>query len=143
MTQKDIAAFLGVHKATYASWERGQDLFPLKRLLELSNYYQVSLDYIIGLTDTKAYEDLKPNIDTVRLQERLRTIRKENNYTQEKLADILNTTHSAISTYENGRLGIPLIILYQMCQMFHVSMDYLLGRTNHKYPEKELVSQIN
>jgi len=139
LTQKIIANILGVDKSTYAAWERGRDLFPLKRLISIANYYGVSLDFITSQSEKRTYKDLKENINPELLKKRIKEVRKENGYTQERLAEALNTTHSAISTYENGHLVMPLILLYQLSSLCHISMDYLLGRTNHKYLEKELV----
>lgn len=140
LTQKMVANILGVDKSTYAAWERGRDLFPLKRLIHITNYYHVSLDYITGLSNQKIQKNRKKQINPYLLQRRVKQIRKENDYTQEKLAAILTTTHSAISAYENGHLIIPLILLYQMSTIFHVSMDWILGMTEQKeLIEKELV----
>lgn len=140
LTQKMIADILGVDKSTYAAWERGRDLFPLRRLIQLVNYYHVSLDFITGQSEKRTNIDLKEEINTQLLKERIKTVRKENGYTQERLAEVLNTTHSAISSYENGHLIIPLILLYQMSCMFHVSMDWILGRSEQKKLKKELIS---
>lgn len=140
LTQKQVANILGVDKSTYAAWERGRDLFPLKRLLSLANYYNVSLDFITGQSEKRTYKDLKENINPELLKTRIKEIRKENDYTQERLAEELNTTHSAISAYENGHLIMPLIFLYQMSSLLNISLDWILGRSNQKYLEKELVS---
>lgn len=139
LTQKEIANILGVDKSTYAAWERGRDLFPLKRLIDLANYYEVSIDFITGQSKNKTYNDLTNHIDMKLLQIRIREVRIENNYTQECLAKELNTTHSAISSYENGHLVMPLILLYQLSIQLNISIDYLLGRTNQKQLNKELI----
>lgn len=138
LTQKMIAGILGVDKSTYAAWERGRDLFPLKRLLQLANYYHVTLDFITSQSEKRTEINLKEEINANLLKIRIKEVRKENNYTQERLAQTLNTTHSAISTYENGHLIIPLIVLYQMSCLFDVSMDWILGRSEQKYLKKEL-----
>lgn len=140
LTQKIIADILGVDKSTYAAWERGRDLFPLKRLLQLSNYYNVSLDFITGQSKQRTNNLIKKDIDTNLLKIRMKEIRKENNYNQERLAKALNTTHSAISSYENGHLITPLILLYQMSVLFNISIDWIIGRSNTKNIEKELIT---
>ncbi len=137
LTQKQISKLLGVDISTYSAWERGRDLFPLKRLLILANIFEVSIDYITGQTDQKKYDDLKEEMDLNLLKERLRLVRIENEYTQEILAKSLHTTHSALSAYENGHQIMPLITLYQFSSLVNISMDYLLGRTNYKYFEKK------
>ena len=58
---------------------------------------------------------------------RLKTLRKQNNYTQQQLASRLNLTKSVISAYENG-LRLPSYeILITISRIFKVSTDYLLG----------------
>lgn len=140
LTQKMVADIIGVDKSTYAAWERGRDLFPLKRLIQVANFYHVSLDYITSQSDNNLYLSLKKEINPELLKNRIKEVRKEKNYTQVKLAKELNTTHSAISSYENGHLIMPLIFLYQLSCIFQVSMDWLLGRSNQKYLEKELMT---
>ena len=58
LKQKDIAEQFNIKRSTYSMWESKNDIFPLKRLIDLCNYFDVSLDYIFSLTDTKQY---KPN----------------------------------------------------------------------------------
>lgn len=139
LTQKQISELLQIDISTYCAWERGRDLFPLKRLLTLADYYEVSLDYITGLSDHKKYNDLTKNLNYDLVKKRLRQVRLENEYTQEILAKCLHTTHSALSAYENGHQLIPLLYLYQLSTLLNISMDYILGRTKYKYFEKTLI----
>ena len=50
-TQKQVAEELGYHTTTYARWE--QELHEIKLIdaINIANYYNVSIDYIAGLTD--------------------------------------------------------------------------------------------
>lgn len=51
-TQKEIADVLGISQTMYARYERGANEFPIRHLLTLCEYYQVSADYILGLSDS-------------------------------------------------------------------------------------------
>lgn len=62
--------------------------------------------------------------------ERLKRIRKENNYTQDMLAAKLNLEPAAISKYETNRVPIPQEYIIKICDLFNISTDYLLGRTD-------------
>lgn len=62
--------------------------------------------------------------------ERLKKIRKENNYTQDMLADKLKLEPAAISKYETNRVPIPQEYIIKICDLFNISTDYLLGRTD-------------
>ena len=45
--QKDIANIIGIGRRTYTSYETNTKIIPLKHLNTLSNYYNVSIDYIL------------------------------------------------------------------------------------------------
>ena len=75
---------------------------------------------------------LNTTIDTKLIGSRLKQFRKEKKLTQKQLAQSLNTTDSVICGYESGRRLIATPFLYQICYQYHVSADYLLGRTNEK-----------
>lgn len=90
------------------------------------------MDYVIGLSNIKYYNVINKKIDKILIGQRLRKIRKDNNITQEELANILNTTHSTISAYESGKTTILTAFAYEICKRYGISMDYLCGRINTK-----------
>lgn len=53
MTQEDVASALGTSQTMYARYERGVTEMPIRHLIKLSKLYDVSTDYILGLTKTK------------------------------------------------------------------------------------------
>lgn len=58
-SQQEIADYLGTSQTMYARYERGANEMPIRHLLKLAKYYNVSLDYLCGLTDRKAPYPLK------------------------------------------------------------------------------------
>jgi len=50
-TQQDIADVLGTSQTMVARYERGANELPLRHLIVLCRYYEVSADYILGLSD--------------------------------------------------------------------------------------------
>ena len=52
-TQQQIADLLGTSQTMYARYERGANELPLRHLITLCQYYKVSADYILGLSDTQ------------------------------------------------------------------------------------------
>ena len=50
-TQQQIADILGTSQTMYARYERGANELPLRHLLTLADYYGVSVDYLLGLSD--------------------------------------------------------------------------------------------
>ena len=52
LTQTALAVYLGVRQTTYSKYELGRIEVPVEVLIKLADYYQVSLDYLAGRTDT-------------------------------------------------------------------------------------------
>lgn len=129
LRQKDIVDILGITQQFYFLWENGSKIIPLKHLNNLCNYYNLSMDYVIGLSNIKYYNITNKEIDKILIGERLRKIRKDKNITQEELADILNTTHPTISAYESDKTTILTAFAYEICKRYNISMDYLCGKT--------------
>ena len=50
-TQKEIADILGTSQTMYARYERGANELPIRHLMKLADYYNVSTDFILGRTD--------------------------------------------------------------------------------------------
>ena len=67
-------------------------------------------------------------------QNRLRDLREDRDLKQKQLADLLKIHQTTYSDYELDRLNIPVSALHILADFYHVSVDYLLGRTNHKEP---------
>ncbi len=126
-TQEDIAKILDVKRNTYSMWELEHDTIPLKKLIILSEYYDVSLDYLLGLNNLKQYKNSMP-FDKNKYLIRLKDIRKSNLLTQDLLADILNTTNSVISRYESGITFILTMFLVEYSKIFNLSTDYIMGK---------------
>ena len=55
LTQKEVADILQMHKTTYVRYETGEREVPLKVAIALAQYYQVTLDYLAGLSDRLDY----------------------------------------------------------------------------------------
>ena len=60
LTQREIAEHLHIRQNTYSQYENGQRGLPLDTLIKLARLFEVSTDYILGLTDeTKPYPPAK------------------------------------------------------------------------------------
>lgn len=54
--QSEVAQALSMHLTQYGRYERGEREIPLRIAIQLARYYNVSLDYIAGLSNQK-YEN--------------------------------------------------------------------------------------
>ena len=53
LTQKQIADYLDCDQSLYSKYERGERVLPLDIAVRLAQYYQTSVDYLLGLTDVR------------------------------------------------------------------------------------------
>ena len=52
-TQKEISTYLMCDQSLYSKYERGVREVPIYVIIKLSQLYNTSTDYILGLTDNK------------------------------------------------------------------------------------------
>lgn len=64
--------------------------------------------------------------------ERIKDLREENFWTQKYVASRLNISQRAYSYYESGERSLPIDVLCGLAELYGVSTDYLLGRTNER-----------
>lgn len=52
LSQADVARILGISQQHYSMYESGKRELPMHHFITLAKFYNVSLDYITGLTNT-------------------------------------------------------------------------------------------
>ena len=65
--------------------------------------------------------------------DRIRSIREDRGYTQHQLATLLNVSAGSLSKYETGKMQIPVDIIVKAADIFEVSVDYVLERTEFPF----------
>ena len=131
LTQKDMAKILNTTRDNYAQWERGFCNFPLEKINIFANYFNVSLDYLTGLSNNKKTENYQvPNFNDI--PSKIKNIRKKYKYTQEKISEIIKIKQRTYSGYETGRSQTPLYVLYLLARTYNISLDYLISRSENK-----------
>lgn len=128
ITQNIIADKLGCTRSAYSLWEINKNTIPLYYLNKLSNELNINIDYLVDLSEDKNIKFNKVDIDKTELGKRIRQARKSINYTQEKLADKLNTTHSVISAYEAGKTSVPTLFLIEIARISNKSLNWFLNK---------------
>lgn len=53
LTQRQVAAMLGMSQTGYSKYETGENDIPTQVLIKLAKFYDITTDYILGLTDNK------------------------------------------------------------------------------------------
>ena len=65
---------------------------------------------------------------------RIRDLREDSDLTQSQVATYLMCDQSLYSKYERGDRALPLELACKLADLYRVSVDYLLFRTNMKKP---------
>lgn len=129
-TQKETAALLNVSRSTYAGWENCIDVIPLIKLNSFCNYFNVSIDYVCGLTTNKECSIINKEINLEKLGNNLKQVRTSHNDTQELISDIIQVDQSNYSKYETGKSLIHIYPLIEFAKHYNVSIDWLCGKIN-------------
>ena len=131
ITAKTIAKELGISYKTLSNYVNGDAYIPLIHLNKLSNLFNVSTDYLLGLSKTKKYRNsLKIEyLDPKAIGERFKKIRLALNVSQEYIAELVGVNKSSISRYERGESLILTIVLYTFCNKYQISSDYIIGKS--------------
>lgn len=69
---------------------------------------------------------------------RIAELRKEKKMSQISLGMKLNVSQKMISAYENGKNEPSIDLLMRMADIFHASIDYIVGYSENRYPEYQI-----
>lgn len=64
--------------------------------------------------------------------QRIRDLREDADLTQKEMGEIIKVPQRTYAYYESGQRMIPPEILSALADYHHVSVDYILGRTDEK-----------
>lgn len=135
-TQQQIADILEVKRGTYASWECGSDIIPLKKLFQFANHYNTSIDYILNLSNDNIKVVCNNTLDISNISRNLREIRYDRKMSQYKLAESIGINQSTWWAYENEKTLITTLNLMTLCKKYNYSIDWVLNRKVNYFNEK-------
>ena len=128
------AKIIGVSNTTYSNAYNYGIIPKIASLIRIADYFNISIDYLIGNTDDERFEKSLHNIP---FKERLTELQEaENISTVYELSQRVHIHRNNIAQW-NKLNCIPLIDdLSILADFFKVSIDYLLGRTDDRTPYK-------
>ncbi|MBQ5398204.1 MAG: helix-turn-helix transcriptional regulator [Ruminococcus sp.] len=106
VSQKDACAELGISQALLSHYEKGIRECGLSFLIKLADYYEVSVDYLLGRSQSADGRDEEENTDDVRTLDDINR-RKTNTYCMLNRKLQINTTaviYSILSEINNKKL---------------------------------------
>lgn len=97
-------------------------------LARIADYFCVSLEYLLGQTDNDDFE-MSQNRST--FNKRLNLLLIENNINMNELSNLTHIHRNNISQWQRRNYTPTIDDLYIVADVFKVSIDYLLGRTDY------------
>jgi len=123
-TQKEFAKIFNMSHANISRYESGTQEPTLSMLNLFSEYFEVTIDYLLGKTDDPHGDS---NAINPKLMQRIKDLREKHNLTQIQLAAMLGLSRPTIAMYESGKVNPQLTIITKLSEYFGVTTDYLLG----------------
>lgn len=124
ITMKQLGDIIGVGESTISQYENGKRQPDYETLHKIANYFDVSIDYLIGnMVDPE-------EIQLVR--EKVKELYSENDINVTDLEKKLETNYTTFRAWMNGYGDYfnTASELLKLASLFNVSVDYLLGNTD-------------
>ncbi len=134
LSQAELAEFINMSQTGYSQYERTTRKISLETLKNLADFYNISADYLLELTDFK--DKYKPSKMDNNSLIRLKEIREDRDLLQEDIAKVLNMSRKGYSHYESNYSEIPINKLITLAKYYNVPVDYILYLTDESIPHK-------
>ena len=100
-------------------------------LIRIADYFNISVEYLLGRTNNAFF--LKADKETTFLN-RYQVLKSEKNLTDYAIAQKLRITTSYTTNWKNKKYIPSIVNVIELSEIFKVSVDYLLGRTDDITP---------
>lgn len=131
LKQEDVAKMLGTTQQQYSKYELGMRLIPVEKLCILADYYNTSIDYLVGRTNNPKFEK---KWYEMYYTDRIKWVRDCKNITQKEVADYIGVKQQQYARYEKGINVMPVTYLHDICICLNVSSDFIIGLTDEMIP---------
>lgn len=151
LTQESLGVILGVQQSAIRKYEYNEVDLPKSKLQLLADYFDVSVDYLLGRTDwrnSKVREEHIIKDGGKMFANNLRYARKRRGLTLEQLADRHNDafggrlSKSTLSKYENDKREPRITVVHNLAKILQVSVDFLL-ESDTCTEERKVVVELN
>ena len=135
LTQEQLANELNTHyhlnesKATISQFEHNKRIPDLDRLINIADYFQVSLDYL-------CCNKSNDNVRCTNPGTRIKRLIKKNGLSQKGFVDKFNEKYgysdseATISQYVNNKRTPEIDKMVKIADFFNVTLDYIMCRTD-------------
>lgn len=137
-SQQEVCTNLNIEQSTLANYENNKRTPKIDILIKLAEFYDVSVDYILGITDQRNKINNSAFLTKETLSKQLKAL-----LTEDSALDIefyANVGHIDIVTFQKYIDGEQLPSSFDLCKLveiFDTSADYLFGKSTIAHPNTE------
>lgn len=122
---KELSAQTKIETSTLYGYLNSNSIPNLESAINLSNFFDVSIDYLLGLTDINN----PPSNNNINFIKTYETLLKTNNVSNYKISKELGIGRNRIYDWKRGTLP-KISTLISLSKYFAVSIESLLGRND-------------
>ena len=98
-------------------------------LMRIADYFNISIEYLLARSDEITFNKSEMPVEFL---DRYNALKGEYNLTDYAIAQKLHITTSYTSNWENKKYLPSIINIIELSEISHVTIDYLLGRTDER-----------
>lgn len=123
---------IGLNRSSIANWRLGRGTPSTEAILKIAKYFNVTTDYLLGLSnDPNPPQSTTKRSTFMTTVEKIQKLLNDNNISAYKLSLEIDVNKTFLTDWKSGKSKPSVDILTKIANYFHVSIDYLLGRTNN------------
>lgn len=137
LSQTHLATQMKVSPYSIGDWERNRSTPPLNLLIHLADFFECSIDYMLGRKNVSDIISIEQNIFMIKnirnkdtFATRLKELRIDAGLSQTQLSVKMKVLPYTIGDWERNRTAPSFNMLVMLADIFDCSIDYLLGREN-------------
>lgn len=131
LTQADLAKVLNTNQSQYGKYENGKTNLSLENAQILSEYFGVTLSYLLGLDDDSC-------IDGSKKMTPFQSLVRDKEISLKEISEATGIGYSTLGNYNQGSRSPNAKNAQLLSEYFGVSIPYLLG-----YEENSMVNKAN
>jgi len=130
LTIKSFARKINMHWSVLYAYKNNNYLPSLSTAVKIANYFNCSLNYLMGL-DELENKNLLKNFDITKFYPRYNSLLKEENISHFTLSKKIKLNTSSLIYWKCGKVP-KMDSLIKIANYFDVSIDYLVGRSDRQ-----------
>lgn len=146
-SQQEVCSALNIEQSTLANYENGKRMPKIDILIKIAEYYQCSVDFLLGLEKNGKTDYANYTMDTSEFafdfRMRIRDLMAEQKMSEDEFAKKIGLNHEEGDSYLYGNRIPSIEDLIKIAGALNVSTDYLLNISDKKRitAEEEMLLQ--